>query len=394
MFVVDRCVFDTTASPTIQFVVPKKLPQRTLVDESVEYFLNANTISDITNTVANTDVYVDAFNVTTTDLIPTTTNINYSYNASLTNGTITATTPINPGKFGTSSSDNIYLNDGAGERVLVANSTTSFSVYAQLSSTDDAVSPLISDAGLTAYAITWNINNCELSNSLISIVSGGSGYNTALTSVTVSAPTGDGGVQATAAANVSGGIIRSVYFTNPGSGYITTPTISVADANSSPGTGASVIVAGETSASGGPGLAKYVTKKVVLDAGFDSGDLSVYLTAYRPVNTNIQVYYKILNRNDTQSLNDSSWQLMTMINDSESTYSQTRDQFYEYSFAPGSGNIGQGYVEYTSETGQVYNTFSQFAIKIVLTTTDNTAVPTLMDMRAIALPPNVNVTLS
>ena len=84
---------------------------------------------------------------------------------------------------------------------------------------------------------------------------------------------------------------------------------------------------------------------------------------------------------------------MNMINNSESLYSQTRDQYYEYSFAPGSANVGQGYVEYTALNGQTYTTFSQFAIKIVLTTTDNTAVPVLIDMRAIALPPNVNVTL-
>jgi hypothetical protein len=277
--------------------------------------------------------------------------------------------------------------------LLNANSRTSFSVFAQLSSNDNAVSPMISDSGLTAYAITWNVNNCELSNSLITVVDAGSGYNAALTSVTISAPTGDGGIQATAAANVSGGEIQSVYLINPGSGYIETPTVTITDANTSPGTGASVTITGETSPSGGPGLAKYLTKKVVLNAGFDSGDLIVYITAYRPVDTDILVYYKILNRNDTQTLDDSSWQLMTMINNSETTYSQTRDQYYEYSFAPGSGNVGQGYVEYTSLNGQTYTTFSQFAIKIVLTTTDNTAVPILSDMRAIALPPNVNVTL-
>jgi hypothetical protein len=84
---------------------------------------------------------------------------------------------------------------------------------------------------------------------------------------------------------------------------------------------------------------------------------------------------------------------MTMINNSESLYSQTRDEYYEYSFAPGSGNVGQGFVQYTSQNGQTYTSFSQFAIKIVLTTTDNTAVPVLIDMRAIALPANVNVTL-
>jgi len=393
MFIIDRCVFDTTASPTIQFVVPKKLPQRTLIDQSIDYFINANSVSTSIDSLANTDIYVDAFNITTTDLIPTTTNINYSYNATLVGGAAAGVTSISPGKFGTSASDNIYLNDGKGERVLVSNSTTSLSVFAGLSSTDSAVSPVISDAGLSSYVITWNINNCELSNSLISVTNGGSGYNTALTSVTVSSPTGAGGVQATAVANVVSGVVKNIYFTNVGSGYITTPTLSITDANSSPGTGATAIVSGETSKSGGPATSKYLTKKVVLDAGFDSGDLNVYITAYRPVNTNILVYYKILNRSDTQTFDDGSWQLMTMTNSSDSTYSQLRTDFFEYTFAPGSGGTSQGYVEYTSTTGQKYTNFSQFALKVVLTTTDNTAVPVLQDLRAIALPPNVNVTV-
>jgi hypothetical protein len=392
MFVIDRCIFDISASPTIQFIVPKKLPQRTLIDQSLDYFLNANSVLSSTNSVTNDDVYVDAFNITTTDFTPSTTNISYSYNAILQSGLAAGIQYITPGKFGTSSSDNIYLNDGKGVRVLSSNSVSPMSVYAQLSSTDTSVSPVISDAGLSAYTITWNVNNCQLSNSLITITNAGSGYNTALTSVTVSSPTGEGGVQATAAANVVGGVIDSIYFTNLGSGYITTPTVSIADANTSPGTGATATIRGETSEFGGPGIAKYVTKKVVLDAGFDSGDLNVYITAYRPVNTNILVYYKLLNRYDTQVFNDSKWQLMTPINDSGSTYSQSRDNMYEYTFAPGVGNVSQGYVSYTSTTGETYITFSQFAIKVLLTTTDKTAVPVLEDIRAIALPPNVNTT--
>jgi hypothetical protein len=83
---------------------------------------------------------------------------------------------------------------------------------------------------------------------------------------------------------------------------------------------------------------------------------------------------------------------MTPINDSGSTYSQSRDNMYEYTFAPGVGNVSQGYVSYTSTTGETYITFSQFAIKVLLTTTDKTAVPVLEDIRAIALPPNVNTT--
>lgn len=393
MFVIDRCVFDISANPTIQFLVPKKLPQRTLIDQSLDYFLNANSVSSSTNSVSDADVYVDAFNITTTDFTPTTTNISYSYNAMLQDGTAAGMQYITPGKFGTSSTDNLYLNDGKGERVLSSNSATPLSVYAQLSSADPAVSPIISDAGLSAYTITWNVNNCELSNTLITVTNGGSGYSnnaSGNTTVIISVPTGENGIQATAAANVVAGVIDSIYLTNVGAGYIETPTISISDANTIPGSSATSLIKGETSQFGGPGLAKYVTKKVVLDAGFDSGDLMVYVTAYRPVNTNILVYYKLLNRFDTQTFNDSSWQLMTPINDSNTTYSQSRGTMFEYTFAPGTGNVSQGYVSYTSTTGQTYTTFSQFAIKVVLTTTDKTAVPVLDDIRAIALPPNVN----
>jgi hypothetical protein len=159
------------------------------------------------------------------------------------------------------------------------------------------------------------------------------------------------------------------------------------DSTRSGNANASVILAGETSKSGGNALARYFTKKVVLNQGFDSGDLRVYFTAYRPVNTNIYVYYKILSRNDTQKFEEGTWQLMTLINNSDSIYSQTRDDTYEFVAAPGTLGKAQNYVSYTSDvTNQTYNNFSQFAIKVVLSTTDNTFVPYLSDIRAIALP--------
>ena len=388
MFVVDRCVFDTTATPSIQYVVPNKLPQRTLIDQSLNYFLNANNVSVATDSISTANVLVDAFNVTTTDFVPTTTGINYTYNSTLTTGDEAGVKNIIPGKFGTPTSDDIYLNDGKGERVLVANSNTSFSVFTQLYSNDDAVSPIVSDAGLTVYAVKWNINNGELANSLITITNGGSSYNASCTSVTVSGTSGSG---ANAIATIVGGVVTSVVFDNVGSGYITTPTLTITDSTAS-GSGATVVVAGETSKHGGNALARYVTKKVVLDAGFDSGDLNVYVSAYRPVNTDINVYYKILSRNDTQSFDDGVWQLMTKTNASGSSYSQSRDELIEYSFAPGTSGVDQGYVTYTSTNGQTYTSFSQFAIKVVLTTTDHTSVPFLGDLRAIALPANVNTT--
>jgi hypothetical protein len=401
MFVANQCIFNTSVSPSIPFVVPKKMPQRTMIEQSILQVTNPNNYAPQLSSISNTDQVIDALNVSTTDFIPTTTGINYSYNATLaSSGAAAGITGVNPGKYGTTMYDNLYLTDSRGERILQANSNTSFTMYAQLTSSDPNVSPIVSDAGLSVYTITWNINNCELSNSLITIANTGSGYTQATTTATVSAPI-TGGNTATAVANVSGGQVVGVYITSGGSNYLTTPTITIADSGG--GINANVIVSGETSARGGPATAKYVTKKVVLDAGYDSGDLNVYMTAYRPVNTDINVYYKILNRNDTMKFEDASWQLMTKVNNSGIAYSQTRTDTYEYVFAPGNyvssntataaAGVDQGYVQYTSLTGQVYTSFSQFAIKVVMTSSDHTFTPFLSDLRVLALPASVNTTV-
>ena len=385
MFTMERCLFSVGTQPTLQFVVPNRLPYRKLTEQDISYYLNPNTINTTISSAANTDVIVDAFNISTSDFVPGSTTLSYSYAATLnTSRTVAATTGVTPGKFGTPTYDDIYLSDGLGTRVLVANSNTSFSLFANMSTVDDAVSPIISDDGLSVYTIKWDINNLGLSNSMISVANGGSGYNVNTTSVTITSDYGSGAV---ASANVANGVVQSVYITNPGSGYITTPTFEIIDANSAPGTGATVTIAGETSPTGGNAASRYLTKKVVLAQGFDSGDLRVYFTAYRPVNTNIYVYYKILSRSDTQVFESGDWQLMTLINNSSGLYSQARNTTYEFIAAPGTGEVAQNYVEYTSNVnGQTYNNFNQFAIKIVLATSDTTAVPFLTDVRAIALP--------
>jgi len=390
MFTMERAKFDITKTPSIRMIVPKKLPQRTLVENKIQYFTNANTMTNNVGTTSNDDQLVDAFNLTTTDFVPSSTAITYTYTATLQSGTATPEVNINPGKYGTTMYEHIYLNDNKGERILKSNSSTSFSMYGYLESADDAVSPVISDAGTSLFTIQYDINNCPISNSLISITAGGSGYNASCTSVTISSPTGKNGEQAYATANVVGGIIDYIYVTTPGAGYIETPTVTIVDANNTPGTGATATISGETSVKGGPAATKYITKKVVLDAGFDSGDLNVYLSAYRPVGTDINVYYKVLSRNDTQAFDDGYWQLMTKTNSSDGTYSQTREDVREYTFSPGTVGKDQGFISYLSNNGQTYYTFSQFAIKIVLTTTDNTLIPYLSDMRCIALPPNTN----
>lgn len=103
-----------------------------------------------------------------------------------------------------------------------------------------------------------------MANSLITVTNGGSGYNVQTTTVSISSPTGKNGEQAYATANVVAGVIDAIYITTPGAGYIQTPTVTITDANNTPGTGATAIIAGETSVKGGPAATRYVTKKVVL----------------------------------------------------------------------------------------------------------------------------------
>jgi hypothetical protein len=391
MFTIDRCKFDINSTRDIQFVVPKKLPEALLTVDSYGYYANANSFIPAFANISNEKLFVDAFNVATSDLVPSATTLNYSYSATLTNGTTTSSVPINPGKYGSVMRSNISLADGRGKRILDPNTHTSFSTYASLSSLNDAVSPVITDAATAVYAIRNIINDCELSDSQITIVSGGSGYNANTTSVTFSPPTGLNGVQATGTVAVANGEITGIFLTSPGSGYIETPSLTITDANTTPGSGVSVAVIGETSSRGGNAAAKYVTKKVTINTNYDSGDLHVYLTAYRPLGTDIHVYYKIQDKNDTQSFNDAAWQLMTPINDSQSLYSANRNEFNEYSFAPGTNGAAQGYVSYISTNGNTYFTFNQFALKIVMRTNDTTNPPIISNFRSIALPADVDV---
>lgn len=146
-----------------------------------------------------------------------------------------------------------------------------------------------------------------------------------------------------------------------------------------------IIINCETCTRTGNGLAKYISKRVVLAPGDEAGDLRVYYTAYKPLNTEIYVYYKILSGEDEQKFNDGTWQIMTPIS-STNRVSSTRTDLIEYVAAPGKDNIANNNIVYTSSSGATYSTFNQFAIKVVMTTTDPTYVPFLTDIRAIALP--------
>lgn len=393
MFVMDQCVFNTNVAPTIIFGVPQGLPYRKMIQSNaIQYKLDANSVTNLYGNF-NTTMPSHAYNLTTTDFVPTQTGISYQYSSLLANGNVPAGPySVTPGKYGCPNPGNILLNDGLGERSLVSVIPNSFALTATLASTDPNVSPVISDDGLSLYNIRNIINNMGMSNAVIAVANTGSGYNANTVSVTISNPD-YGSSSAVLAANVANGTITGVYVVSPGSGYLTTPTITITDPTTRSGNANVVVtVSGETSPHGGNALTRYLTKKVVMPAGNDSGDLRVYYAAYKPPGTNVYVYYKILSSSDTDTFDNQSWQLMTQTTN-QNVYSTSPTNIIEYECAPGIflNGVANNNISYTNTLGVTYTNFIQFAIKVVMATSDNTNPPSISNIRAIALPPGTGI---
>jgi hypothetical protein len=324
--------------------------------------------------IANTPVDLVNFNVG--DMVIADTSLLYRFNSTRSStGSSTGLIPFTP-------LEDYDMNDGFGRRVLVANSNSSFTVQATMATNDPAVSPVIDTTRFGFVAVENIINNLPLQNTGFIITSGGTGYaNSADVTVTISGGNGSG---ATAIANVTGSnVIDAVTLTNAGSGYTTSPTITITP-GSGGGSGAVVTYNGEDKKSGGNSEVRYITRRVTLADGFDSGDLRVYVTAYKPSGSNIFVYYKLLSTSDTDDFDDKEYQLMTQL-DNNNYVSLNATDYRELTFAPGINATANNQVSYTSGTTS-YRNFRTFAIKIVLSGTSSVDVPRVQDFRAIALP--------
>jgi hypothetical protein len=324
--------------------------------------------------IANTPV--DLINMNAGDLVIADTSLTYRFNSTVSStGAAAGLKLITP-------LEDYDMNDGSGRRVLVANSNSSFTVQATMATDDPAVSPVIDTTRFGFIAVENIINNLPLQNTGFIITNGGSGYaNSSDVTVTISGGNGSG---ATATANVTGsGVIDAVRLTNVGSGYTTSPIITLTP-GSGGGSGAVVTYNGEDKKSGGNSEVRYITRRVTLADGFDSGDLRVYVTAYKPSGSNIFVYYKLLSTSDTDDFDDKEYQLMTQL-DNNNFVSLNANDYRELTFAPGINNTANNQVSYTSGTTS-YRNFRTFAIKIVLAGTSTVDVPRVQDFRAIALP--------
>jgi hypothetical protein len=212
------------------------------------------------------------------------------------------------------------------------------------------------------------INNSGLSNSNFQIIDFGTGY-TSNANVTISSPTESGGVQATARAEYSSNTGRlEIVVTNPGSGYTGNVTATI-DRSGGATANAVVQVQNEVGTFGGNALARYITRRVTLAPNFESLDLKVFFDANVPSGTSVKVYYKVA---PITSINFESepWQLMQL----ESAGDPNATQFVEYKYkTPNDTALSSG------------ERFKTFAVKLVMLSSDPVRVPTIRDLRVVAL---------
>ena len=317
----------------------------------------------------------DLIHTITSDVTMANTTLNYSFLSEKSIGGLTSFVTFNP-------KEDYTMDDGNGRRVLnPTTGNTSFILKATISTSNPDVSPILDVTRFGTIFVDNYINNLPLLNSGFLIANTGSGYANSA-DVTVSF-TGGGGSGAVATATVVSNVITGIVVTNGGSGYTTSPTVTITP-GSGGGSGASVTYNGEDKKTGGNSAVRYMTRRVTLADGFDSGDLRVYLTAYKPTGADINVYYKILSGSDSDVFDNKNYQLMTQLGNANFVSTNKKD-YRELSFAPGVSSAANNSVNYTSGS-TAFNSFKTFSIKIVMSGSDTTDVPKVRDLRAIALP--------
>ena len=130
----------------------------------------------------------------------------------------------------------------------------------------------------------------------------------------------------------------------------------------------------------GSASSKYVSRIVTLAEGLDAEDIKVFVNAYRPANTDIKVYAKILNEADSLTIADTNWSQLqaTQNKDTFSSEKERRDIVeYGFEFADTLETTAVDTVATTNSeiTTVVFssNVFSSFANNDMIKLTDSNA---------------------
>ena len=89
---------------------------------------------------------------------------------------------------------------------------------------------------------------------------------------------------------------------------------------------------GEDAAAGNAQV-RYISRIVELEDDLDAEDLKVYVTAYRPAGTDVEVYGKFLNAADPDNFSDKAWTKLDMVTPASlRSSSLNRNDFFEYEY--------------------------------------------------------------
>jgi hypothetical protein len=266
---------------------------------------------------------------------------------------------------------------GSYTRRTVGQDDATFNVKVTMSTTSEHVSPVLDIQRAQLRVVGNIINDGGIYSKDIKITNEGTGYNTA-PSVIITAQEGDEGASANAMAVISiDDKVVNLEFDNNGRSYYRTPTVTLSGGS---GTGATAEVISEESSSGGNFAARYITRKVTLADGFEAGDLKVYMDAFKPAGTDIAVYYRILNSNDTTPFEERPYILMEQVGQGF----EDNTMFMEYEFAP---SLTSDRARYSvDDKDNQYRSFKHFAIKIVMKSNFESVYPIIQNLRVMALP--------
>jgi len=186
-----------------------------------------------------------------------------------------------------------------------------------MSTNNDSVTPLVSLESLQLNCWENFIDNGEINDEDFNIITKGAGYSNSNT-IIITSSTGEGALVYMKCDGVNGNVL-SVNVQSSGIGYTDNFTISYPDTGNTPNvtSNATITLNSEFDSSGGPCLARYITKPIILTDGFDAGDIRVFLSANKPVGTELHVFYKILSGSDTTNFSDRPYGKFECLNPSE-----------------------------------------------------------------------------
>jgi len=320
---------------------------------------------------------VDKVRLTVNSINPTekSTNITYRIAGNTVGGSAESTfRSITPFATYSYSTDNLY---SVGNRRKIVQYVGDYKVEATLSTTSSTISPILSAESM--FLNVWEnfIDNAEINPEDFTIINDGASYANSNV-VTITATVGSG---ATAKILAVSGNVQSINVQTTGSGYVDDIIISY-PITPNVTANASIVLNSELDPSGGPCLARYITKPIVLAEGYDAGDLRVFLAANKPEGTELHVYYKVWAAGDSTRFNDRPYVRMVCSNPNRAP-NIDEVSYNEYEYRP---SLTDYSITYTSDSGVTYDTFKKFSIKIVMISKDPAIVPKIRDLRIIAVP--------